>query len=265
MATSDKLPSTTTTTNIPNVIPEKELKESTPNLTTEQTKGKKLRKIKKPKQTNSKLLWLIGHIMTLSFGIFYSIYYVQRRSQHRFLPWISYKLALIGIWLSYTISIQSQYNLKSIPHYTTLISTENFQYLLLSIFWFFNRNSMFKILPYMIVSLLHIAQKFNLNAILKLESKLSALVLYNELFLFLILTIDTLLLRGTSGYGLIAYCMFMWLRILQSENTRFFLYDNIKKFDTQISKSKNEKVKSAWIKVKKFLSTKQARFEQKYL
>ena len=229
------------------------------------TNGKKLRKIEKPPKSYSKRIWLVGHIMTLSFGVFYSIYYLQRKSQHRFVPWACYKLTLIGVWTAYLTSIQSQYNIKSLPHYTTLIATENFQYLLLSVMWFFNRNSLFKILPFMIVSLLQVATTCQLTAILKLETQLSKVVLYDELFLFVLLLVDTLLLRGSSGYGLVTYCMFMWLRILQSENTRFFLYDNLIKFDAHISKIKNPKVQEGWLGVKKFLSYKQANFEKKYL
>lgn len=228
-------------------------------------KGKKLRKINKPKKSNAKLLWLAGHVLTLGFGIFYTIFYIQRKAQHNLIPLLSYKLALVGVWLSYTVSIQSQYNLKSLPHYTTLLSTENFQYLLLSIVWFFNRSSFFKILPFIIVSILQLSSTFNLKAILKFEQKLSAVVLYNELFLFLLLFVDTLLFRGTSGYGLVVYCMFMWLRVLQNENTRFFLYDNLVKLDKYVSKVKNEKVQKIWKDMKTFLTYKQARFEQKYL
>lgn len=229
------------------------------------TSGKKLRKINKPPKSYAKSIWLVGHIMTLGFGVFYSLYYFQRKSQHRLVPWVCYKLTLMGVWTAYVTSIQSQYNIKSLPHYTTLVATENFQYLLLSVMWFFNRNSFFKILPFMIVSLLQIATSCKLTAVLKLETQLSKVVLYDELFLFVLLLVDTLLLRGTSGYGLVTYCMFMWLRILQSENTRFFLYDNLIKLDSQISKIKNPKVQQGWLGVKKFLSYKQATFEEKYL
>lgn len=72
-------------------------------------------------------------------------------------------------------------------------------------------------------------------------------------------------MRGTSGYGLVIYSLFMWLKLLQSEDTRYFIYDNIKKLDALMSKIKNEKIQKAWRKVKKFLSLKQANFEQKYL
>lgn len=229
------------------------------------THGKKLRKVVKPPKSNDKTLWLVGHLTTIVCGTLYAMYYMQRKSQGKLIPFIAYKLALCGIWLSYSIAIKSQFNVKSLPHYSTLIATENFQYLLLSILWFFNRNSLFKILPYMIISLLHLATKFNLDAVLKFEKQLNVFLLYNELFLIFLLFIDTLLLRGTSGYGLVVYCMFMWLRILQNENTRFFLYANLKKLDTLMLKIKNPKVQQGWLSIKKFLSYKQANFEQKFL
>lgn len=232
-----------------------------------QPHGKKLRKIVKPEDGLKllKTVWLAGHGLTLVFGTLYSLYYMKRKTHGFFIPWLSYKLALVGVWMAYTISIQTQYNIKSLPSYSVLIATENFQYLLLSVVWFFNRNSLFKILPFMVVSMLQLAQKFKMVPILKLQKQLSALVLYNELFLFFLLFVDTLLLRGTSGYGLVLYCMFMWLRLLQSENTRMFLYSNIIKFDGLMAKIKNPKVQHFWTVIKTFLSTKQARFEDEYL
>lgn len=212
-----------------------------------------------------KPLWLAGHVMTLFFGVLYALFYVQRKSQGRLVPWCCYKLTLAGIWLSYAISIQSQFNIKSLPHYTSLIATENFQFLLLSIFWAFNRSSLFKILPFLIISLLQLATAFKLDAVLKCERILCGVLLYNSMFLLLLLLVDTLLLRGTSGYGLMVYVLFMWLRILQSENTRFFIYSQLVKFDTSITKVKNKHVQEAWTSVKKFLTYKQANFEQKYL
>ena len=85
------------------------------------------------------------------------------------------------------------------------------------------------------------------------------------MFLFPVLFVDTILLKGTSGYGLVIYTMFVWLRILQNENARFFLYDNVTKLDVLMMKIKNEKVKKVWLKIKKFLTYKQARFQQKFL
>ncbi|GMM45569.1 hypothetical protein DAPK24_021440 [Pichia kluyveri] len=226
---------------------------------------KKLRKINKPKKSNEKTLWLVGHSITLFFSILYMMYYVQRKSKTHLVPWLAYKFALMGVWLSYTISLNTQYNLKSLPHYGSLIATENFQYLLLSVVWFFNRSSLFKILPYTILSILHISNNFKLNAVLKQEKLFAYIILYNELFLFPVLFVDTILLKGTSGYGLVIYTMFVWLRILQNENARFFLYDNVTKLDVLMMKIKNEKVKKVWLKIKKFLTYKQARFQQKFL
>lgn len=227
--------------------------------------GKKLRKVVKPEKSKTKQIWLLGHIVTITFGIIYAMYYLQYKAHNSYVAVISYKLSLFGVWASYVLSIQSQYNLKSLPNYATLIGTENFQFFLLSIIWVFNRTSLFKILPYLIISVLHLSQNYKLDAILKFENTLCAIIMYNELFVFILLLVDTLLVRGTSGYGLVVYAMFLWLRVLQSENTRHFLYAQIIRFDNIMSKIKNPKVASMWRKIKKFLSYKQANFEEKFL
>lgn len=228
-----------------------------------QNRSKKLRKIVKPGKPIAKTIWLTGHAISLCCGFSYSLFYFTR--SRNWISWILYKFTLFGVLLAYSISIQNQYSIKSLPHWSALISSDNFQYLLLGTFWIFNRNSFFKILPFLIISLLQLSQNFKIQSILKFEKKLSILALYDELFLFVLLTFDTLLMRGTSGYGLVIYSLFMWLKLLQSEDTRYFIYDNIKKLDALMSKIKNEKIQKAWRKVKKFLSLKQANFEQKYL
>lgn len=226
---------------------------------------KRLRKIVKPPQSQWKIIWIAGHAATIAFGIIYAIYYVQFKHHSKWIPILSYHLSLIGVWVAYYIAINTQYNLKSLPHYTALLATDNVQFLILSIIWMFNRTSLFKILPYMIIASLQLSQEFNISFLLKFGDTLSLYILYNELFLFLLLFIDTILMRGTSGFGLALYSMFYWLRILQSENARFFLYTNAVKFDGLIGKIKNEKVVRAWATIKKFLTTKQATFEHRYL
>lgn len=227
------------------------------------SKGKKLVKKVKQKQTNLKSIWVAGHAATLIFGIIYACFYVLHKQRNKFALG-AYKLSLLSVWITYAISIQSQFNIKALTHYSSLIASENFEYFLLSIFWFFNRSSLFKILPYIMISILHLSTHFKLNGILKFEKQFSAVFMYNELFLFVLLLVDTLLFRGTSGYGLVAYACFSWLRLLQSENARFFLYAQLIKFDSLILKIKNKNVQEAWAFIKKFLSTKQAQFEHDF-
>lgn len=229
------------------------------------SKGKKLVKKVKEKKTNSKTIWIAGHTATIFFGFIYSFYYFQFKQFQSKIAMGSYKLALISIWVTYIISIKTQYNIKSLTRYSSLIASENFEYFLLSVFWFFNRSSFFKILPYMMISILHLATNFNLDFILNFEKQFAAVFLYNEIFVFFLLLLDTLLIRGTSGYGFVVYTYFSWLRLLQSENTRFFLYAQLIRLDAFVTKIKNEKVQASWKVIKKFLSTRQAKFEQEFL
>lgn len=227
------------------------------------SKGKKLIKKVKHKQTNLKSVWIAGHASTIVFGMIYSFFYILHRQRNKY-AFGSYKLSLISVWITYALSIQSQFNIKALTHYSSLIASENFEYFLLSIFWFFNRSSLFKILPYMMISILHLSTQFKLKFLLAFEKQFAAVFMYNELFLFLLLLVDTLLLRGTSGYGLVVYACFSWLRLLQNENSRLFLYAQLIKFDSLILKVKNRNVQQAWTFMKKFLSTKQAKFEHDF-
>lgn len=229
------------------------------------SKGKKLVKKVKQKKSYLKTIWIAGHAGTTIFGLIFTIYYILGKKNTSKIAFLAYKLSMLSVWVSYAISIQSQYNIKALTHYSSLIASDNFQYFLLSLFWFFNRSSVFKLLPYMMISILHLSTSFHLNFVLRFEKQFAAVFLYNEIFLFLLLVIDTLLVRGTSGYGLVVYACFSWLRLLQSENSRFFLYAQLIRFDSLISKVKNEKVNDAWNSIKKFLSTKQANFEQEFL
>lgn len=239
--------------------------QSQPIITENKPSGKKLRKIVKAEKDNRRKIWLIGHLVTITFGVVYAMYYFQFKAHSSNIAFLAYHISFFGVWTSYLLSIQSQYNLKSLPNYATLIGTENFQFFLLSIIWVFNRSSLFKLLPYLIISLLHLSENYKLDVILKLENIFAAIIMYNEIFLFVSLLVDTVLVRGSSGYGLVVYAMFLWLRILQNENTRYFLYAQLIRFDNIMLKIKNPKVASVWRKIKKFLSYKQANFEQKFL
>ncbi|ODV84792.1 hypothetical protein CANARDRAFT_222996 [[Candida] arabinofermentans NRRL YB-2248] len=229
-------------------------------------KNKKLRRKQATEKPIMKYAWLAGHIMTLLFGSIYIYYYITLKSHNSIFAKIAYRFSLSGVIISYTVAILSQFNKKSLPSYFVLLTTENFQYLALALCWFINRNSAFKLFPYLCISTLQLSKTFKLKPILKvLEKPLELAIIYNELFLFILLIVDTLLMRGNSGYGLVIYCMFYWLRLLHSEDTRFFLLSIIMKLDGVISKQKNPKIVDSWSSIKKFLAVKQSKFEKSYL
>lgn len=236
-------------------LPSKPLKE----------KQRYLRKIDKPGKPMLKAVWLGGHAMTLVFGGVYMAYYLARRSHSSWVAAIAYKLTLVGVALAYSVAINTQFNIKSLPSYNVLLGTETVQFAILCLIWVFNRSSLFKIYPYLVVSLLQLSNEYNISPVLKAAPILSTSILYNEILLVFVLAFDTLLMRGTSGFALIMYTMFYWLRILQFEHARYFLYTQLIKFDGLMAKIKNPKVQDVWIRIKQFLTTRQAKFEDKYL
>ncbi|OUM52366.1 hypothetical protein BVG19_g1548 [[Candida] boidinii] len=233
------------------------------NKNTKEPKKILRKKVKQPFPLK-KYAWLVGHGVTIVFSIIYFSYYFTRRSHSSIIAFLSYKLAICGVWSSYTASILSQFNKKSLPSYYVLLATVNFQYLLLSILWFFNRASAYKILPFFIVSVLQLSLKFNVQPILSMDSQLKLVIAYDEIFVFVILFFDTLLLRGTSGFGLVIYAMFFWLRMLYSESTRFLVFSVLIKFDGVISKVQNEKVQSIWNNMKDKISAKQSKMRHDF-
>lgn len=187
-------------------------------------KRKILRKKQPAKKNYTKGLWLFGHIVTFTFGFaFFGLYFLNFRNRRSPISRITYRVSLLGAVLAYTMSIISKFGL-ALPSGYTLITTENFQYLLLVYVWFFTRESVFKLLPYVIISFLHLSKRFNLihkypNGLVR---KLAEIISYNELALIVVLFVNTLLFRGTSGYALVAFLSFYWLRIVYSDSTKAF-------------------------------------------
>ncbi len=210
-------------------------------------------------------LWIAGHATTIAMGLIYSVYYLLFRSHASKISFIAYRLALVGVFLSYSCTILSQFAQKTLPSYITLLGSINFQYLLLAVVWFFNRSSLFKLIPYFVVALMQLATHFKIDAVLKLSPQLKNAAAYDELLIFVVLAFDTLLMRGTSGYALFIYAAFFWLRIIESEDTRHLLYTVAVKLDSTMSKQKNPKVVSSWRSLKRFLTMRDERFQKEFL
>ncbi|KAG7878427.1 hypothetical protein KL905_004232 [Ogataea polymorpha] len=236
-----------------------------PQMPLSSKKNRKLRRKAAQPQPILKYAWLAGHVSTLLFGFIYLCYYVVRKSHKSWVAFVGYRLAWVGVWISYSVAIASHFNRKSLPSYFTLMTTENFQYLVLSVHWFLGWSSFFKLLPYLLIATLQLSNHFKIKPLLRLEPVFKKTIIYNELFLFVLLTFDTLCMKGNSGFGLVSYAMFYWLRLLHSEDNRFFVYSVISKLDTLMSKQKNPTILEAWDEVKKFLSEKQSKFESQYL
>lgn len=174
------------------------------------------------------LLWLVGHCLTLLFGMLHlGSHVVLFGHQKGLIVRFFYIFAIFGVLDSYSISVLVNFGASAGTNFFALITTENFQYLLLAVIWLFSRPSVFKILPYVLISFLQLCKHYKkLDDIPKSVLKSLALIMaYNELVLIFGLFLDTILLRGTSGYSLVAFLGFYWLRIIYSESTKFFFFN----------------------------------------
>lgn len=221
-----------------------------------ETKVKKTKRVLRPKtkppKPIKKYIWLSGHAITAVFGtIYFFLYFMRAVFKLYWLPRISYRLTFIGVILSYSISTLTTFG--GIPNYYTLLSTENCQNLLLSLIWLITRPSVFKVVPYLIITCLQLSLHFNVKPVLNQSQTLTDVIPVTELLVAVALIFDTLLFRGTSGFALLIYLSFYWLRINFSPYTQAFLLKLIKLIDDKVMSKQSEKIKKHWDYIIEFI------------
>ncbi|CCE65265.1 hypothetical protein TPHA_0K01320 [Tetrapisispora phaffii CBS 4417] len=199
-----------------------------------------------------KLLWTIGHSITVVLGIIFSItyfyhvihFYKYRQWKWLFLrlnksyayiqgnswtayfagmlPNIIYRLSLIGYLTASVVSLNQQYS-NSNPTWYDLLSSESFQAVLLAVVWLIGgRKSFYRLCPFMIISYLHLLNRNNefkgdekaTEKFIMKNCKLLRTIGYIESATVVALVFDTILLKdGTSGFSLVFYIGLFWLRL----------------------------------------------------
>lgn len=236
-----------------------------------------------------KYVWLTGHAMTLAFGLLFSVTYILQcliffkyrswkwlflrlnRSYSffnghrwydtilRWTPQLMYRYALIGSFMALGVtSYQNTHGLH--PQWFEMLSAENFQYLLISVFWFFTSASIFKLVPLMLLSYVHLTNwKGEIEGIKDKEevTKKNAPVLkvlaISEIVVAVSLTLDTLLLRsGSSGVLLVVYLGVYWLRINFSPYVQITMLRLLSKLDKKVP----PKYRDQWEVIQKFIYSK---------
>ena len=202
--------------------------------------------------------WAAGHMCTIAFGVITFFFQVFLLPNKWYINSICYRLALIGSMVALTATFSHKFGIKNLPPFATLIAQQNFQYLVLAIIWCFTFKSIFKIIPYFLISTLQLAAHKNIEAVSKHLSELAFFIAYDELFLIVYLFLRTLFFRNTSGYQLSAFLFFYWLRILYNRETGNLFRSIVMRVDGKVTSStENEKVLHYWSKIKKFLDAKQ--------
>ncbi|CCE91874.1 uncharacterized protein TDEL_0D02900 [Torulaspora delbrueckii] len=236
-----------------------------------------------------KYVWLAGHAMTLALGLLFSVTYLLQcliffkyrswkwlflrmnrsysffsghRWYHAILRWtpaLLYRLALIGTFMS--LGVTSYQNSRGLhPQWFEMLSAENFQYLLISVFWFFTGASVFKIAPLMLLSYMHLTNwKQEIDGmkdedeVTKKYAPVLNILAISEMLVAVSLALDAILLKSSSsGVVLVVYLGIYWLRINFSPYVQITMLRLLSKLDKKVP----PKYHDQWEIIKKFIYSK---------
>ena len=241
----------------PTIDPDADVKEQAATNVDDHVKYKK-RLVKSSSENKAwkKKLWLAGHFAVIVFGgisISFQVFWIPNRY---YINSISYRLALLGAISALFATSSHKFGIHNLPPTSTLLAQQNFQYFILAVLWIFTYKSTFKLLPYLLISLLQLATSENLKFVLAEQDLLAAIIAYDELILIVVLLLRTLFFRSSSGYQLVLYLSFYWLRILFNKETKNLFKAVLQRLDGKVSKVKNPKVQYGWSKVMQIVEDK---------
>ncbi|SCU83379.1 LADA_0C11056g1_1 [Lachancea dasiensis] len=257
---------------------------------------RKKSKAKADPLARQKAIWMVGHGLTLGLGAIYGLFYlyqcltfyryrswktlflISRPTQNkpktwlkwlwRLCPQIAYRLSLIGALAAHSVtSYQTWLNLN--PTWYDLLSQENFQGILIAALWLFSRASIFKILPFMLSSFLHLTvkdakkdekdtksaedadeEKTKSSKSADRTTSLLHVIAYSELVVVVTLIFDTVTFRdGVAGFLLVMYLSIYWLRLNFSPYAQETLLRLVMKVDQKVP----PKYQPQWKELKQFL------------
>ncbi|RLV91029.1 putative membrane protein [Spathaspora sp. JA1] len=220
----------------------------------------KTRKLVRSNKTTNPLkfkVWQAGHFLTLGFGSIALLFQFFWLPNKYYINSICYRLTFIGGILAMLATFSKKFGLRYLPAPAAMLSQQNFQYLLLAAVWIVSFKSIFKIIPYYLLAILHVGNWKEISVIQENSEFISSLIAYDELLLIVYLFLRTILFRGGSGFQLVLFCIFYWLRILYNKETRRLFGAIVERLDFEMTKVKNEKVSHYWRKVKLNIQDKQ--------
>ncbi|SCU90729.1 LANO_0D09758g1_1 [Lachancea nothofagi CBS 11611] len=237
-----------------------------------------------------KVVWTIGHCLTLGLGVIYALFYLYQcltsyryrswktlfliakpphnkpttwsRWLWRLMPQLTYRLSLVGVLASHAVTSYQNWSTLN-PSWYDLLSKENFQSILIATLWLFSRASLFKLVPFVLISFLHLTVKDHTENAQEVEEEKSKdvkpadttatilhIIAYSELIVAVALIFDTLTLRdGTAGFVLVLYMSVYWLRLNFSPYAQETLLRLVLKADKNVP----PKYEPQWKEVKQFL------------
>lgn len=219
-------------------------------------KKKKLVRKEKPVNPIKYKLWLFGQISCVVFGSISFVFQILWLPNKYYINSICYRLSLLGSIASLLATTSYKFGLKYLPPSSTLIAQQNFQFVTLGVVWLFTFKSVFKIIPFYLIAILQLGAHKDIKVIENQSSFLASLIAYNELIFVVYLLLRTLCFRGTSGFQLVLFLIFYWLRVLYNPETKNLFKTIVDRLDYKVQNVKNEKVLHYWNKGKLMLNEK---------
>ncbi|CAN3372330.1 hypothetical protein DIURU_004545 [Diutina rugosa] len=211
-------------------------------------------------QTNTELahkVWLGGWALCVVAGTISTLWWLLRFKNKWYINSLIYRLAWVGAIAALTVTMIRKFGLATMPSLTMMATQVNFNYLVLANVWLLTFRSVFKIVPYILLGVLHLAEEFNVVPILKQSSQIAQVIAFDELFLIVYLFLRTILVQQTSGFQLAIYLVFYWMRVLFNNDTKVLFSTLIKKVDWKTRNIKNKHFQKYWKSFKKFVYAKQ--------
>jgi hypothetical protein len=109
---------------------------------------------------------------------------------------------------------------------------------------------------------LQLSSFFDVAVLLKYQTPLSDIIAFSEILIFFSLFFETLLFRVGSGFALIFYLGFYWLRVNFSPYTQVYILRIVQTIDDKIISKQKPEIQAKWRKLTEFVEFRRSQTKQ---
>lgn len=199
------------------------------------------------------VLWFASHCIAVVSGLLYLVFVFILMSNRYYLQTLFYKLTIVGAILACMCTTSRRFGFALLPRFSMLAAQMNFQLVIFMSMWLVTFQSVFKIVPIILISMLQVAAEKKVSFVLKLQNVFSTVIAFNEFFLLVYLLFRAVFMMRTAGYQLVILISLIRLRILFDIQTAEFFAYFIDILDSKVAFLPNDKVRKSWNKLRKFI------------
>lgn len=205
------------------------------------------------------VLWFFSHQTIVASGASYFGLFVLGMCNCMLAKGL-YRLFFLACVAAYFTSVYRRYGGQRPSRYV-LLQTDTFQYLLMSLLFLISRRSIFKLFPFFMYSIMHVAETLRKRVlkrdsplahqlndhILKFEAPIQRIVADSEILILLRIFVNTLLFRQGAAVCMVIYVVIFRLRVAYSPPIQESLKRQEERVDDLVSQPwVPEPVKKHW-------------------